>query len=76
MEENFNSYNLGVSWSVFGNARIDDILDSKNIHGAARLNLVDLWKRHPDRTVQGIMGIIIPYHFIILSIPKNIFIFP
>jgi hypothetical protein len=70
MEENFKSFNLGVSWSVFGNAResdLDDIMASKNIHGEARLNLVYLWKRHPDRTVQGIiMGIIVSFLFLTL----------
>ena len=57
MEQEYNNLgnlglNLGVSWSVFGNAResdLDDLLLTKNIHGEARMTVVDLWKRHPNR---------------------------
>ena len=43
---------LGVTWSVFGNADrsdLDDLLLTKNIHGEARMIVVDIWKRHPNR---------------------------
>ena len=56
MEAQFNTFNLGVSWSVFGSAEesdLDDLLATKNIHGSARLTIVDLWKRHPDRQTQS-----------------------
>jgi len=57
MEQEYNNLgnlgiNLGVTWSVFGNADrsdLDDLLLTKNIHGEARMTLVDLWKRHPNR---------------------------
>jgi hypothetical protein len=57
MEQEFNNLvslgiNLGVTWSVFGNADrsdLDDLLVTNNIHGPARLTVVDLWKRHPNR---------------------------
>ena len=57
MEQEFNNLgnlriNLGVSWSVFGNADrsdLDDLLSFNNIHGNAKLTVVDLWKRHPNR---------------------------
>eukprot|EP01038_Epipyxis_sp_PR26KG_P015961 gene15961-21660_t len=62
MEESFNSFNLGVSWSVFGNANrsdLDNILTAKNIHGEARLNLVDLWEKISNRTVQDISSVLL-----------------
>ena len=43
---------LGVTWFVFGNADrsdLDDLLLTKNIHGEARMTVVDIWKRHPNR---------------------------
>ena len=56
MEEQFASYNLGVSWAEFGDQResdLDDLLVTKNIHGEARTKLVSLWTRHPDRQPAG-----------------------
>ena len=56
LEAQFNTFNLGVSWSVFGNADrsdLDDLLATKNIHGEDRLTIVDLWKNHPKRQPQG-----------------------
>ena len=58
MEQEYNSLvgnlgiQLGVTWSVFGNADrsdLDDLLLNKNIQGEARMTVVDLWKRHPNR---------------------------
>ena len=57
MEQEFNNLgnlgiNLGVTWFVFGNADrsdLDDLLLTKNIHGEARMTVVDLWKRYPSR---------------------------
>jgi hypothetical protein len=52
MEQEYNNLvgnlgiQLGVTWSVFGNADrsdLDDLLLNKNIHGEARM------KRHPNR---------------------------
>jgi len=58
MEQEYNNLvgnlgiQLGVTWSVFGNADrsdLDDLLLTKNIHGEARMTVVDIWKRHPNR---------------------------
>lgn len=50
LEIEFDKLELDVSWSVFGNARmsdVDDLLTTNDIHGAKRLQVVDMWKRHP-----------------------------
>ena len=51
-EEQFASYNLGITWTVFGDLResdLDDLLETMQICGVQRGNLVSLWKRHPNR---------------------------
>eukprot|EP00975_Prorocentrum_lima_P052842 11077651-Prorocentrum_lima.AAC.1 len=62
MEQEFDNLvniigiNLGITWSVFGNADrsdLDDLFATKNIHAEARLIVVDLWKRHPNRQQGG-----------------------
>ena len=53
MEEQFNSFNLGVTWTEFGDQResdLDKLLDSlSDLTTQNRTKLVSLWKRHPDK---------------------------
>lgn len=53
MAEQFDSYNLGVTWTEFGDQDrpdLDKLLDSRpELTPQQRSKLVSLWKRHPDR---------------------------
>lgn len=53
MEDQFNAYNLGVTWTVFGDQReadLDKLLDSRpDLAPPQRSELVSLWKRHPNK---------------------------
>ena len=53
MEEQFNSFNLGVTWTEFGDQResdLDKLLDSlSDLTTQNRTKLVSVWKRHPDK---------------------------
>jgi hypothetical protein len=69
--EEFNNINInlgGITWDQFGNARevdIDDLLNTLNIHGPERIVVVDLWKRHPNRTQQGKYILFLLLHLIL-----------
>ena len=53
----FNSFNLGVSWSVFGDqdrADLDLLMGSfPALTPQQRSEIVSLWKNHPKRKPQG-----------------------
>jgi len=57
MEEQFASYDLGVSWTEFGDqdrSDLDRLLDSRpDLTAQHRSKLVSLWKKHPDRQPAG-----------------------
>jgi hypothetical protein len=51
-EQEFNVFSLtGISWNQLGNAERSDLdayMQEHNFNSSQRLQLVDLWKRHPE----------------------------
>ena len=53
MEEQFNAFQFGITWSQFGNAvrpNVDKLLDSRAyLTPEQRIAIDDLWVNHPSR---------------------------
>ena len=56
-EQQFKTFNLGVTWSQFGNAvrsNVDRLLDSRaDLTPQQRIIIDDLWANHPNRQQEG-----------------------
>ena len=79
MEQQFDAFHLGISWSQFGNAvrsNVDRLLDSRaDLTPQQRIVIDDLWANHPNRQKGNINFVLRTLLFVVFLVSLCLYVF-